>query len=507
MSNLTGDMKKLTEKVKIVYLPLDERPCNMDFVYKLFNGKFCTISRLEKLGHHKTPADVNEIGEFLLRECADAYGAVISMDMLLYGGLVPSRIHNYDIPTLRKRMDILKKIREENPAIKLFVSHCIMRCPRYSLSEEEPDYYDMYGKEIFAAGVATHKFDLELIPEEEKNEARALIPEDIMKDYENRRMVNRTMNMETLNFIENKIIDVCVYPQDDSARYGYTAIDQKLIRDEITNRGLIGDVLMYPGADEVGLTLTARMLNEYMGATPKVFVQYATEQAKSMFPRYEGVRMGTTIGFHINAAGCIQTSSIEAADIILLVNAPADKMEEAPEQPSLNPEYYAERNMPLLISTLRRYKDTDVIVSFVDNAYSNGGEIGVVRALNKNDLLMAVDGYAGWNTDGNTLGTAIAEAVYSLHAGKENKNRPFLCERYLEDTGYCSIVRGIARARFNNEINSDKEYNDAVKLIGEELEKYKNEYLSSISENVEITCHELPWRRFFEIKLDARYKV
>ena len=78
---------------KIVYLPLDERPCNALFVPKLFNGENLNIVIPPKMGFKKTPARWEDISAFLIKECADADGLVLSMDMLLYGGLIPSRLH------------------------------------------------------------------------------------------------------------------------------------------------------------------------------------------------------------------------------------------------------------------------------------------------------------------------------------------------------------------------------------------------------------------------------
>ena len=78
---------------KIVYLPLDERPCNAAFVPKLFDGGELSIVTPPRLGSKKTPARWEDVRDFLLRACADADGLVLSMDMLLYGGLLPSRLH------------------------------------------------------------------------------------------------------------------------------------------------------------------------------------------------------------------------------------------------------------------------------------------------------------------------------------------------------------------------------------------------------------------------------
>ena len=84
-----GDRKL---KTKIVLLPLDERPCNYEFPMKLFSHDKVEIVRPKKLGNKKTPASFETIVEFLREECKDASGLVVSMDMLLYGGLIPQRL-------------------------------------------------------------------------------------------------------------------------------------------------------------------------------------------------------------------------------------------------------------------------------------------------------------------------------------------------------------------------------------------------------------------------------
>ena len=73
------------------------------------------------------------------------------------------------------------------------------------------------------------------------------------------------MNVETLQMARDGLIDALVIPQDDSSKYGYAAIDQKEIREKISEYNMEDKVLMYPGADEVELTLLARMLNVLAG--------------------------------------------------------------------------------------------------------------------------------------------------------------------------------------------------------------------------------------------------
>ena len=69
--------------------------------------------------------------------------------MLLYGGLIPSRLHHLSEKEVNERLDIVHQIKNINPHIKIYAFHCIMRAPSYNSSEEEPDYYEDFGYALF----------------------------------------------------------------------------------------------------------------------------------------------------------------------------------------------------------------------------------------------------------------------------------------------------------------------------------------------------------------------
>lgn len=495
---------------KVILLPLDERPCNYDFVYKLFQSDEIQLVRPEKLGDKKVPADTDAIREFLIRESKDAYGLILSVDMLLYGGLVASRMHKETEEVLKERLSTIRMIKEQNPKIKVYAFHCIMRCPSYNSAEEEPDYYALYGADIFKAGVAKHKYQLGMAGKEEWLEAKARIPAEVLEEFETRREVNRNMNIATIEYYKAGYIDALVFPQDDSAPYGYTAIDQMKVRSIIQKEGLTDEIILYSGADEVALSLTARFLNDLKGVRPAVYVKYATDAAKYMYPCYEGVRLGTTIGFHILSAGCVQTEQEENADFILVITAPDDRMEEAFDQPSISPNYNAERNMAELMRYICAKIKEGKRVAIADNAYSNGGELDLIRMLNKHDILTKVCGYAGWNTNGNTLGTVLAEAVYDYHYGETPQKQKFLVERYLEDMAYCGHVRGSVTKQINDtdfiKFAKEEDRKAVSEMVIRELEEFIEEYMSTLSGKIQIRHISMPWRRMFEIRIEIEYK-
>ena len=91
-------------------------------------------------------------------------------------------------------------------------------------SEEEPDYYEDYGYALFKKKYLEDKEERETLTSEEEIEKNSLhIPEEVIRDYEDRRLINCRMNSKTLEFLENNVIDFLVIPQDDSSPFGYTA--------------------------------------------------------------------------------------------------------------------------------------------------------------------------------------------------------------------------------------------------------------------------------------------
>ena len=254
--------------------------------------------------------------------------------MLLYGGLVPSRIHNEDEEKLKERLSILRKIRRDNPKLIIYAFNIIMRCPSYSSSDEEPDYYEEYGREIHEIGAAMHRSHLGIENLYSLDELIEKVPEEYLNDYTSRRKVNKALNLASLELIQENIVDALVIPQDDSCKYGYAAIDQREIRNAIIKKGLEDRVLMYPGADEVELTLMSRVINVLKQKKPKIYIKYAADAARNIIPLYEGNMLSGTLKYHVLSAGCQMTESYEQADIVMAVTAPAGNMEEAINQPS-----------------------------------------------------------------------------------------------------------------------------------------------------------------------------
>lgn len=495
---------------KIVYLPLDERPCNALFVPKLYGSEQLKIVIPPKMGFKKSPTQWEDVREFLVKECADADGLVMSMDMLLYGGLIPSRLHYLSADEVESRMALIAELKKANEKLLIYAFQCIMRCPRYSSSDEEPDYYADFGAEIHQIGNIRHRAQLGLCDEKELEPLYEKVPQEHLKDFLDRRAFNLQFNLKALELLRDEVIDFLIIPQDDSAPFGFTALDQHVVRKHIADLKLGARVLVYPGADELGLTLTSRMVLHFAGKRPRVYVKYAASTAPSVIPSYEDRPLGESIKYQLTAAGCRIATSLSEADFVMPVSCPGSNMREAAAQPVTDPGYAVERTLVEFVLFIADCLDEGRIVTLCDNAYANGGDLELLAMLDQSGLLDRLQGYAGWNTSANTMGTCIAEGVHALLEGVTPEHKDFLAHRYVEDMGYCGKIRG----KVNQEIlpRYGLNYFDAREqrglvsgIVKEELEGFVREYMPSIASHIEITDIWMPWKRMFEVGLDVKW--
>lgn len=496
--------------MRTILIPLDERPCNMLFPQMIADTqeKISLITPpTEMLGNKKVPADTTLLCEFLEEQAKTCDNIIVSIDMLLYGGLIPSRLHHLKAEDVLSRLDILQRIKRTYPHIKIFAFHCIMRAPSYNSAEEEPEYYEDYGHALF-----TRKYLLDYqqrhgLSQAEETQLQSIhIPDDILADYEGRRDFNTKMNLEVIQYVADKCIDFLVIPQDDSAPYGYTAIAQKIVVDKVKRLHLDHNIMIYPGADEVAMSLLARSYHEFMGIEPKVYPFYASVLGPTLVPNYEDRPMLESLKSHIRVCKAKLVEHYEQADLLLAINAPGKIMQEAfVKENELDISYTSYRNLLDFAYKIKDFINDGYRVALCDSAFSNGGDLQLITYLDDLHVLDKLCSYAGWNTNCNSLGTTLAQAFLGQQNIQEN-----LCYRIIEDVFYQSIVRsdvvehclpvmGLSYYDFK-----DKQA-EVEHLIKEKLQELYNQLNMSKKLPVQIIDISMPWRRMFEI--DMRIKI
>lgn len=501
---------------KIVYVPLDERPCNYAFPNLLTDQTEVNLvcPSLNLMGEKKKPGDTEQLWDWLYKESMDADGLILSIDTLLFGGIIPSRLHQLSLEDCGKILHKLSKIRACNPNVKIYAFNLIMRCPQYSSNDEEPDYYEDWGKEIFRYGELSHLICANLSSLEEKKECEALnaqLPKEYIEDYLARRKINVGVNQLVLEYVSNGIIDFLIIPQDDSAPYGWTAMDQQAVRGAIATHNLELDVYMYPGADEVGCTLLARMLNAFNDKRPLIYPIFSSIQGPTVTPLYEDRPLFETLKYQIVAAGGLMTTNMQEANLVLFVNAPVERMLEAVCQGDLSSTYQVNRNLIDFVEQLEfTVKKRNVPCIVADVAFANGSDLELVKLMKSKKILFSLAGYAGWNTSSNSLGTCIAQGMFYNIFGESQAHRNFLALRYVEDAGYCSYVRNDVT---NNKLPElgynyfrvDGKKGVVANIVHSQLTSFIQEHLNDDENRIRIKECTMPWSRMFEVGLTVEY--
>ena len=244
--------------------------------------------------------------------------------------------------------------------------------------------------------------------------------------------------------MSKKVLSTLVIPQDDSGPYGFTAIDQEIIRKKVSSENLSEKIYLYPGADEVGSVLLARMTNQINGLKPKIYIKYPGPTCATITPLIEDRYLDITVRYQILASGGLIVSSVTECYAVLSVHASADipLTSLIPTPPS--------RGVTVLINSVEAFEFLEYAhkvlkkpIVIADVAYDNGSNIEVFDKLSLKDMVFGIASYAGWNTSSNTIGSAVAIGMAYLNYGLTKHHLDILVTRYLEDITFGGCVREI----------------------------------------------------------------
>ncbi len=495
---------------KIVYIPLDERPCNRKFPYELFHqgNVEIIIPPLSILPSKRQSGNVEALQHFLTKETKDADGLVLCIDTLLYGGLVPSRIHTLSDEVIAARFEFLTTLKKQNPQLVIFACQVIMRSPQYNGADEEPLYYKVYGEKIFQYGKYLHKQQLHsLTPEQKQLWENLNIPEDYLHDFIQRRQLNLSYNLKSLDYLQDQKLDFLIMCQDDAAEFGFPAMDQEVITKAIKAKHLRLKAYAYSGADELGVILVARMVAHLEKRIPKFYVKYPSPTSAMVVPCLEDRYLDNTIKYQILSAGGMMVSTVAEADIILVVLMGATKMFPRP--------VYHDREIDVCINLIEAFEfikqyQGQKHLAIADLLYLNAGSLDVLDLLKESKLLTQVAAYSGWNTASNALGTAVAQAISVFFFGYTREQRRFLFKRYVEDVGYCGLVRSKVTEQLPffqlDYFHVVEQRGVASLLVKHELEAFIRHQLAEVEAEFQLVDVQLPWKRMFEVDFDILLK-
>ena len=264
------------------------------------------------------------------------------------------------------------------------------------------------------------------------------------------------------------------------------------------------------GADELGMLMISRAINNDLHEMPFVAIEYAPGTGSETIPAYSNEKISDDLYGAIFAVGGLPIPANERADLVLAVNTRFNgKTIAAISAENSTSDTYSTCNFMRLLNGLL---DKNLPVGLVDISCFNGADNSVMEQLRKQDLQFKLRAYGGWNTATNTSGFLIGSGVLTKFMTDSDINN-LLLTRYLDDWIYQSNVRVNLQDNiekiFGNGTNFalDEKLDGAILRATEQVQNFaqknlilpKGHSLQNISVN-------FPWQRLFEADVYFDYQ-
>lgn len=427
--------------MRILLIPPDVRPQTLAHPVQLARmaGAEIRVPPPLALPRLNEPGNTALLRDWLLDEAPRADALIVCLETLTLGGMIPARRVSDPQDAVLDRLNVLEEARRLNPALRILAFGVIVRVAHDNDPLEEKPYYGEWGRELRAYSTAFDRHARHGEAERPALEAaREAVPVATLSDWLATRERNRTLHLEALNHVQGGVIEHLCLTLDDTTPYGLAAHDRRLLEARTDELNVWSRVDIYPGADEVPVTLLARLLRE---GTPRVHLRYSGTLGAAAGLLYEDRRAGELVQAHLRASGCVLADGRADADFILAVNTPGER--QANVQPDHATVDTTARHLPAFVDFLRDALERGERVSLADIAYPNGAERRLWRLM-QGVPLARLAGYAAWNTAGNTLGSAIA--MGALPVRDDCARVEALFSRLVDDALYQAEVRAQVRA-------------------------------------------------------------
>jgi len=495
--------------MSIVFLPIDERFCTRDYFIKIAESGGIKVKTPDRniLGKKKVPADTREIKKWLLNTTEDGDTLILSSDMLIHGGLIPSRMNQKTLESSKKELEILKKLKKEKN-IKIYIGTTVTRIPRYNSDDEEPDYWEHFGVKIkdlskeLTKNLET-KNSLDYLSEIKNIETD--IKDWILEDFFWRRKRNFEIISHLIDLLADGTIDYLNLTLDDNEEGNLSVYEANFHKQKIEKLNLKNKSSVHPGADESSLTMLSRALCDKFKVKPKINIKYTLPEKKDLIPPYEGYPLDKSIKNHIKSAGG-EVVNTKSSDINLIINNfNEDDWGDSALQKKSSLNYQEKINI-----------DNEKITGVCDVKYANGSDNQLIEYLLKEKIDWNKFNVSGWNTAGNTIGTVCAHSVIQWLGAEqylklnEKEIKEIQAIFFLEHWGYQANIRKELREESEKKgcnlftlMPAEKWAEDYTK---NKLEEYKKIIESKMKKRWEIEVF-FPWHRSFEIGINLKEDV
>ena len=491
--------------MQFVLIPLDNRPVTYQFPQMICRvaGVPALVPPLELVGSLTAPSRPGGLSEWLseMVKSRQPDRLLVCLDGLIYGGLINSRRGDEtetEIMNRLKEVSVWKRLC--NKPISVYAQASIMRISDNYDSTEEKKYWSRYGREIFQWSELLHRNSVGMkVPTGSLALAESRIEPAVREDYLKTRRRNFKANSKLLDNVAKNEIDFLVFSQDDSGEFGLNVLEQDKLVKQAASMGISRKVMSYPGSDETLMALLARAILDSSPRKPFASLLFSSEYGSRTPSNYEGQTIGETVEQQIHATGLVLTNDEQAnTDLQVIVHSLEHRQGDHIQVSGQHADLRLLNSGEAVRRCIELLEKATKPVILCDTAYANGADPALIsELLKKPALLKKLWSYAGWNTTGNTVGSALALGIarwYSEQQGhNEQREKAFqqaMFVRFADDWAYQTQVR----SQLNGQAVPDGK-------LAELMRPYLEEIGAASGWSVPSVHVSLPWQRTFEIEV------
>ncbi|WP_294522235.1 DUF4127 family protein [uncultured Anaerovibrio sp.] len=517
---------------KIILMPLDSRPPCTKLVAD--NARTAGITVITPPGQYMDfytqPGDIGSLQSWLATELksSQAEEAIVSIDQLLYGGLIASRNKSISDEDINRLVAYLRELHANNPSVKLYAFAIL---PRMT----PPDYIEAYEdrQQLMEWSRRFHQYFCE--PTAENYELLYAAEQGLspahLQAYQEVYERNLRLNCRLAWLMQEGVLHQLVLAQDDGEEYSLPNLKLTEFMSYVQEQGITTDRLaVIHGADEVALSILTNITTNKVYSTDKnrqksfkVYLAYNSEDAAEEIMPYMAISSRETALERLAFTHSQVVTSVNEADYILFISCGS--------KGNMN-------NRRSSIEWLRKQADQGKHIALVDLSQKfSATEALFPLMLKENYPVNSLIAYAGWNTASNSIGTAIAQAeIYlsSLETASDKDTAVYynlhnLNNRFLEDYYYLKDIIDVVnislkKKGYANVYDLDLNHNyvwsaDMLRsALNQRLSQYKYSHsfkapfrLPETNTTYAVTDISMdaffPWPRTFEINLDTALKI
>ncbi|RPI99332.1 MAG: DUF4127 family protein, partial [Chloroflexi bacterium] len=336
------------------------------------------------------------------------------------------------------------------------------------------------------------------------------IPPEHVEDFLWRRQRNHGVNLAALDLLSEGVLSRLILSSDDTSEYGLATQEKRALEARIQlQRGR--QPWIYPGADEVGSILVAHFLVETQSLAPDFRVIYTVAGGESIIAAFEDGPVSRTVAWQLFVVHGAVVPVGKRYDVLLIVNPPLGPDADWPRPYT---EEERRKRLPQLEAAVQKIwwaLQEGKQVAIADVAHANGADNTFFDMLRAEIELSKLAAYAAWNTAGNTIGTAIAQACAALNVQDETAQQEFLVRRIVEDWAYQANVRDEVRdwleAQTGRREPTAANLDETRVQIETRLQARLAQLPEFVSWRITPGSVRLPWNRTFEIDFDVEKTV